>query len=121
MHGRRTQDRRYPVLDHFDSGVVTLAVALMILSVLDCIFTLAIISRGGSEANPFMDMLLQQSIWLFAGFKMLLTGLPAIALVATGNILLFGRYRARSILAALVGVYIALMFYHFYLLWLSSL
>ncbi len=119
MHGRRKSDRRYPMLDRFDSGVVTLAIALVLLSILDSIFTLTIISRGGSEANPFMDMLLQESVWLFAGFKMLLTSIPAVVLVATGNLLLFGRYRARSILAAFVGAYVALMFYHCYLLWLS--
>lgn len=108
------------MLDRFDSGVVTLAVVLMLLSVLDCIFTLTIISRGGSEANPFMDVLLQQSVWLFAAFKMTLTGIPAIVLAATGNMLFFGRYRARSILAAFVGVYLALMCYHGYLLWIST-
>ncbi len=121
MHGRRTLDRKFPVLDRFDSGVIVLAVALMILSILDSVFTLMIISRGGSEANPFMDMLLQYSVWAFVGFKMLLTGIPAIVLTATGNLKLFGRYRARSVLAALVGLYLGLMGYHWYLLHLSSL
>ncbi|MFK7860381.1 MAG: DUF5658 family protein [Granulosicoccus sp.] len=120
MQGRRKSDRRYAILDRFDSGVVSLAVILMILSVLDAVFTLTIISRGGSEANPFMDMLLQHSVWTFTGFKMLLTGIPAIVLVATSNLLLFRRYRARSILAALVGIYLGLMAYHAFLLSVSA-
>lgn len=120
MQGRRTLDRKYPILDRFDSGVFCLAIALMILSVMDSVFTLIIISRGGSEANPFMDMLLQHSVWTFVGFKMFLTGIPAIVLAATGNLKVFGRYRARSVLAALVGVYLGLMMYHGFLLHVSS-
>ena len=120
MHGRRKGDRRYALLDRFDSGVVTLAVALMVLSIMDSVFTLTLIARGGNEVNPFMNALLHHSIWAFTGFKMMLTGIPAIVLVATGNLLLFGRYRARSILAALVGLYLGLIAYELALLSISS-
>jgi len=120
MRGRRKEDRRYPLLDRFDSGVVTLAIALMVLSILDAMFTLELISRGGTEVNPLMNALLQHSVWAFTGFKMLLTGVPAIILVATGNLLVLRRYRARSILAALVGLYLGLICYHLTLLSISS-
>ena len=120
MHGRRQGDRSYALMDQFDSGIVTLAIALMILSIMDAVFTLTLISRGGSEVNPFMNALLQHSVWAFTGFKMILTGIPAIILVAVGNMLLFKKYRARSILAALVGVYLGLIVYHLALLHISS-
>ena len=116
MHGRRAKDRQYPVLDRFDSGVVALAILLMCLSVADSVFTLTLISRGGTEVNPFMNALLQHSIWAFTAVKMLLTAIPATILVATGNILLFKRWRARSILAALVGLYLGLIVYELALL-----
>ena len=119
MLGRRSADRRDALLDRFDSGVVTLAIALVIFSILDSVFTLILISRGGTEVNPFMNALLQHSVWAFVGFKMLLTCIPAILLTATGNLRVLGRYRARSILAALVGGYLALMGYHLNLLWIS--
>lgn len=119
MAGRRVSDRRYAMLDRFDSGVVTLAIALVVLSVMDSVFTLTLISRGGSEVNPFMNALLQHSVWAFAGFKMLLTALPAIILAATGNLLLFNRWRARSVLAALVGLYLGLIVYELVLLSIS--
>lgn len=119
MQGRRSGDRRYALLDRFDSGVATMAILLMLLSILDSVFTLTLISRGGSEINPVMDALLQQSIWAFAGFKMLLTAIPAVILVATGNLLLFKRWRARSILAALVGLYTGLIVYELALLSIS--
>ena len=119
MAGRRKQDRRYPMLDRFDSGMLALAVILMLLSVTDSVFTLILISRGGTEVNPFMDALLQHSVWAFAAAKMLLTGIPAVILVAAGNLLLFKRWRARSILAALVGMYLGLITYELFLLSVS--
>lgn len=120
MHGRRKEDRRYAILDRFESGVVALAVALMILSVMDSVFTLTLLSRGGTEENPVMNALLQHSLWAFMGFKMLMTGVPAVILAATGNFLLFGRLRSRSLLAILVGMYMGLIVYELGLLYISS-
>ena len=114
--GRRSSDRRYPIVDHFDAGMLALAVLLMGLSITDSIFTLTLISRGGSELNPIMNWFLGHSVWAFTIVKMLLTGIPAILLVATGNVLLYGRWRARSILAALVGLYAGLIVYEIALL-----
>ncbi len=119
MIGRRKEDRSYPLLDRFDSGMLTLAVILMLLSVMDSVFTLTLISRGGTEANPFMNALLQHSVWAFTAVKMLLTGVPAVILVAAGNLLLFKRWRARSILAAMVGMYLGLIAYELFLLSVS--
>lgn len=104
------------MLDRFDSGMLALAVALMLLSVADSVFTLTLIARGGSEVNPFMNALLQHSVWAFAGVKFLFTAVPAIILVATGNLRLFNRWRARSILATLVGLYAGLVCYELLLL-----
>ncbi len=107
------------MLDRFDSGMVMLAVVLMLLSITDSVFTLTLISRGGTEVNPFMNALLQHSVWAFTATKMLLTGIPAIVLVAAGNLLLFNRWRARSVLAALVGLYLGLIAYELVLLSIS--
>jgi len=119
MRARRSGERRYAVLDRFDSGVVTFAILLMILSVMDSVFTLTLISRGGTEVNPFMNAMLMHSIWAFISVKMLLTAIPAVVLVATGNLLLFKRFRAKSVLAAMVGLYIGLIMYELALLYIS--
>lgn len=116
FNGRRSADRRFPVLDRFESGLAFLAIGLMILSVMDSVFTLTLISHGGTEVNPFMNWLLQQSIFAFVGVKMLLTAIPAVMLVATGNVLVFGRFRARTILAAALGMYCGLIVYELGLL-----
>ncbi len=119
MNGRRADDRRYPLLDRFDSGMVMLATLLMCLSIADSVFTLTLIERGGTEVNPVMNALLQHSVWSFAAVKMTLTAVPAMILVATGNLVLFNRWRARSILAALVGLYAGLIVYELALLSIS--
>lgn len=116
MSARRRPDRRYPVMDRMDSGAVTLAIMLMILSVMDSIFTLTIIAHGGTEVNPVMNVLLQKSVTAFTIVKMLLTALPAILLVATANIVILNRWRARSLLATMVGLYAGLICYELLLL-----
>ncbi len=111
VQGRRLEDRHFPIIDHFDFGVIAMALLLVLLSITDSVMTLTLIANGGREINPFMDLMLQQSVWLFAGVKMFLTAVPAVLLVATGNLKLFGRWRARSLLAALVGMYAGLILY----------
>jgi len=116
FNGRRAEDRRFPVLDRFDGGLAFLAIGLMFLSICDSVFTLTLIANGGSELNPFMNWFLQRSIAEFVGVKMFLTAIPAVLLVATGNVLVFRRFRARSILAGFVGLYCGLIVYELGLL-----
>jgi hypothetical protein len=116
MDPRRSPDRKYPIIDRLDNGAVALAVTLMILSVMDSIFTLTIISHGGSEVNPFMNALLEKSVTAFTVMKMLLTAIPALILVATANIMFLNRWRARSLLATMVGLYAGLICYELLLL-----
>ncbi len=116
FNGRRSSDRRFPVLDRFESSMAFLAIGLVILSVMDSVFTLTLISHGGTEVNPFMNWLMQKSIAAFVGVKMLLTAIPALILVATGNLLVFGRFRARTVLAGVLGLYCGLIVYELGLL-----
>lgn len=116
FNGRRSEDRRFPVMDRFDSGMAFLAIGLMVLSIMDSVFTLTLIAHGGEEINPIMNWFLQKSTGLFVGVKMLLTAVPAIILVATGNLLLFKRIRARSVLAGMLGMYCGLIVYELGLL-----
>lgn len=116
ISGRRSGDRRYTVMDRVEPGVAILAIALMTMSLLDSVFTLTLLAHGGKELNPFMDILIQTSTSLFTSTKMAMTAIPAIILVATANLLVFNRIRARTFLAAMVGVYAGLMVYHLILL-----
>jgi len=114
--GRRSVDRKFPMLDRFDSGLFTLAMSLLCLSILDSMFTLTLIAHGGSEVNPFMNAMLQISVWAFMATKMLLTAVPAVLLVATANLKVFGIIRCRSLLGMAVGMYAGLIVYELALL-----
>jgi len=116
FNGRRSADRRFPVMDRFDAGVGFLAIGLMVLSTMDSIFTLTLIANGGTEVNPFMNWLLQISVVAFVGVKMLFTGIAALLLVAMNNVLVFNKFRARKLLAAAVGLYCGLIVYELGLL-----
>ncbi len=119
FEGRRRTDRHFASLDRFDTGICAMAIILVLLSITDSVFTLTLISRGGSEVNPFMNHLLQHSVGLFMVVKMLLTAIPALVLVAANNIKLFNKIRARSLLGAMVGLYAGLIIYEIGLLYIS--
>lgn len=93
-----------------------MGIALMILSIMDSLFTLTILANGGTEVNPVMNTLLQHSVFTFTVAKMTLTAVPALILIATGNVLVFNRWRARSILATFVGLYMGLIVYELLIL-----
>jgi len=116
-YGRRTEDRRYPQLDTFDGGIVTLAILLTVFSILDALFTLTLLQHGGTELNPVMRYFLNNGGTVpFILAKLLLTTVPALIMVAMQNVKVFGRWRVRSILAALVGGYAGLLVYELILL-----
>ncbi len=114
--GRRKSDRRFPVLDRFEAGLFTMAMSLLCLSIMDSMFTLTLIAHGGREVNPFMNTMLNINVWTFMAVKMALTAIPAIVLVATANLKVFGLVRSRAALGAAVGMYAGLIVYELALL-----
>lgn len=118
--GRRSEDRRFANQDVFPSSSVLLVVLLTVFSITDAIFTLTLISRGGSELNPVMNYFLQIDVTLFMLVKLILTIIPGLFLMAAGNTLLLNRIRANTILAAMVGGYAGLLVYEITLLSISA-
>lgn len=109
--GRRRSDRRYPLMDAFDSSAMFLAVTLIVLSLTDAFLTLNILAGGGREVNPVMNYMLGFGTFTFVSSKMLMTAAPIAALTAAGNLLVFGYIRVRTITAVLVGIYTGLIMY----------
>ena len=95
-------------------------VVLTLFSILDAVFTLTLLARGGSELNPIMNYFLGIGVAPFMVAKMLLTTIPAIVLIASSNLMLFNTLRARSVLGALIGMYAGLLMYEVGLLWMSA-
>ena len=119
--GRRSADRRYPKQDVFDGSAMLLAVLLTVFSLADATMTLILLGRGGTELNPVMRVVIESGgIAPFIIVKMMLTVIPAIILVSTQNLKVFGLIRVRSILAAMVGGYFGLLLYEVLLLSVSA-
>lgn len=82
--------------------------ALVVLNLLDAVFTAAYVSAGhATEANPLMEVLLNAGPGLFIAYKL---GLVAMGVTYLNNWL--HRPLARAGLAAALGVYVAVVANH---------
>jgi len=86
---------------------VALVVFVLLLNILDALFTMMWIQRGGSEGNPVMAWVLEFGNSAFLVQKCLIVGIWLILLLVHKNFKI-----ARVGLWALAGVYSLLMIYH---------
>jgi hypothetical protein len=84
-----------------------LPLLLVVLSLLDGLFTMVCLQRGGSELNPFMRLALSYGPETFFTTKLILTIIPAIVLAY------FSRLRAAHYGLYVVNtIYIGILFIH---------
>jgi hypothetical protein len=107
--GRRDGERRFTYVDRPGVWIVLAFAAVLALSLFDAWFTLELLKRGATEANPIMRAALDLGDHAFVLIK------TTITLVATGFLCLhknwpLGRF---CLCIALVG-YSALTVYHLY-------
>ena len=120
FYGRREGARRWgegqdTYVDRPRRRVTTLVYIITICSILDALLTLLYIERGGSEANPVMNLAINYGNATFVGIKMALTVLGVSFLALHQN------FRSGLLsLYAMAGVYLLLLVYHG-ILWLGEL
>jgi hypothetical protein len=111
---RRSRSRRQAeeeiYVDVFRARDALLLIAIFVLNVLDAGFTLAYLSRGGTEANPAMAHLLEISPYAFLAQKCAIVALWLLFLTVHKNFRV-ARYGLWSLLALYAGV----LAYHFVL------
>lgn len=107
-----------------DARLLLTALAILLLSTLDAIFTLLLMDAGVvTEANPFMAALIEADLDLFARTKTVMTAAGVVALVALVNRPLFptitqrlfpgrNRFRVRNLLEWILLGYLVLIGYH---------
>jgi hypothetical protein len=84
-----------------------LPLLLVVFSVMDALFTMICIQRGGSELNPFMRLALSYGPETFFTTKMILTIIPAVVLAY------LSRFRAANYgLYVVNSIYIGILFIH---------
>jgi uncharacterized protein DUF5658 len=114
--GRRAGDRRNPgnseqYVDRYPLGLVLALVVIGALCALDAVFTLMHLQRGGGEANPVMDALIQGAgARPFIVLKCIVTNVGLVVLCLHKNF----RY-VKPVIAALFAIYAGLFLYHIYL------
>jgi len=114
--GRRANLRRKGDLglmqtDHFEKPVWFAALAIIVLSVLDYIFTMFILSSGGTELNLLMDHVIQQSSATFFAVKYSLTALAVLLLLSHHQHTLLRTVKVKTILYLMVVGYSSLVMY----------
>jgi hypothetical protein len=104
-HGRRASDHGLPIVDWHDPHLLAVSMSILLLSSADAWLTLMLLTRGATEANPFMAALIQRDLAIFTGAKMLLTGLGVALLVVLARVRVAGPLRAWHLLYVVLAGY----------------
>ena len=113
--GRRKGDRRgngtpNSYVDLYEPWLAMALVAVGLLCAVDAVFTLIYLQRGGSEANPIMDRLINCGPQTFVFMKCGITNIGLTILCLHKNF----RW-VKGVIASLFVVYSLLFVYHLYL------
>lgn len=119
-HVRRTNQGSPVYVDHYANYLLYCVVGILLLGILDSLFTLRILAHGGEELNWFMDVLIRDSVAKFVGVKLALTSLALILLVIHHDTLLLAKFKSRYLLFVILVGYIGLICYELFLLQLQG-
>ncbi|MHC4973553.1 MAG: DUF5658 family protein [Planctomycetota bacterium] len=114
--GRRDDEARNIYVDRYSTAEWVLVIGILVLSVLDMVFTIMHLDAGGTEANPVMAWALE------------LGGQRAFEIVKLAStflglfvLLVHVRFRrVKTLLAFAFAVYASVFVFHLYLIWLRS-
>ena len=110
---RRTSEGEALFTDYHHPWLFFLATGIMVLSVMDAIFTLRLLDLGAIELNPVMAAVIGQGTVTFALTKMLLTSFGILALVFLAKSRFIERFRTSAILTVFFIFYAVLVCYEF--------
>jgi hypothetical protein len=117
---RRTKDDQVFITDLHDARVSLIALAILVMSAMDALFTLNILSLGGEEVNPGMKLLLDKSTATFLVVKYFATSIGVVLLLLFERVRIGGVLSARQILNGLCLLYGALIIYHIFLIVIAT-
>lgn len=114
--GRRSGDEQHIFLDWHEPRVLYLALAIMLMSCADALFTLNLLAAGGEELNAFMSLMLSHDVRLFLWVKIGLTaaGLVVMAVAARRRVL--GVFPVLWLIRCFLIGYVGLIGWELYLL-----
>ena len=108
--GRRASEYANIYVDRFPAGISLLLIGIFLLNVLDAVFTLLHLQRGGEEFNPVVARIIEYGPQPFFLIKC------AITLGCLLFLLFHVRFRfVQKIFGAVFGIYLGVLCYHLYL------
>src|SRR5262249_49908460 len=111
LRRREEHDRPY-VVDRVSWPVFLLASLLLVLTLIDGMFTLALLDHGFEEANPLLSYFLERDTRLFLVTKYILTVIFLPMALVLNQYRLFGtRLRVGHLVPIAVALYLALIAY----------
>lgn len=117
---RRRSGRRdgegHALVDWHEPHLLFLSLMILLLSVTDAFLTLTLMRHGATEANPILAYVLTFFPGLFAGVKLLLTGVSILVLVALARARVFRVIRVSAIMHSCFAGYLGLICYEWWLL-----
>ena len=113
--GRR-QGERDGVVDWHEPDLLFLALAILLLSITDAFFTVTLLSNGATEVNPLLAYVIQHFPGFFPIFKMTLTGVGVVVLVAMARASVFRIVRVKTVLQLILAGYVAVIAYEAWML-----
>ncbi len=120
-HGRRRGSRRATdpqtnyYVDRYSFWAALAAIGIVVLSVVDSIFTLVLIGRGAVEINPVMRFALRFGTYPFFFIKYFLTIVSVIILLVHKNFQIGAHISIKNIILGLGLAYLVLVIYEFVL------
>ena len=118
LRGRRMRQRRADehdklyLVDRVPGHVLVLAAAILVMTVVDGVFTVLLLERGCVEANPVMQYLLERGNWAFFTGKYVLTAVFLPVALVMNQYRLFGtRLRVGHFVPVVVALYSVLILY----------
>ena len=114
---RRADDRRkLAVLDHYSPKLFAVIVAILILSLVDAVLTLVLLSHGAVELNPVMAFFLAKSDSVFLFAKYLLTaGSVTIVVLINYVFIRVLRTQVKDLLVYFAGSFALVVIWELYL------
>ena len=112
---RRAEDHHHFWFDWHEPRVLYLALAVLLLSCTDALFTLNLLLLGANEANILMDSMLAEGVDAFLSVKIGMTAISVVVLVAAARRRFFGLFRTVRLLQLICLGYVVLIGYELWL------
>ena len=114
--GRRDDEARNIYVDRYSTAEWVMVIGILVLSVLDMVFTILHLNAGGTEANPVMAWALE-----WGGQRAFETVKLASTFLGLFVLLVHIRFRrVKMLLTFAFAVYASVFVFHLYLIWLRS-